>query len=214
MNVLLLIANFAIFMIPLNTGRFDYLLVQLRFDWTIKEYSNYLTAQRTCRLLGLFLLLPFLSSVARINDALVASVLTLATVAAYTLIALGQSPWMMYLSAALQFNSVVTVIIRSLCTKIVDEDEKGRVFAVVALGQALVPMVVGPALGAIYQATLSTFAGAYMLVVVALLLLVFLNSVLLWWSLRRTAAPEVTMARYEANGGASGGGGGGHGDSG
>ena len=54
---------------------------------------------------------------------------------------------MMYLSAALQFNSVVTVIIRSLCTKMVDAGEKGRVFAVVALGQALVPMVVGPALG-------------------------------------------------------------------
>ena len=101
-NVLLLIANFAIFMVPINTGRFDYLLVQLRFDWTIREYSNYLTAQRTFRLLGLFLLLPFLSSVARINDALVASVLTLATVAAYALIALGRSAWVMYLSAALQ----------------------------------------------------------------------------------------------------------------
>ena len=83
--MLLLIANFAIFMVPISTGRFDYLLVQLRFDWTIREYSNYLTAQRACRLLGLFLLLPFLSSVAKVNDALVASVLTLATVAAYAL---------------------------------------------------------------------------------------------------------------------------------
>ena len=181
-------------MVPINTGRFDYLLVQLRFDWTIREYSNYLTAQRTCRLLGLFLLLPFLSSVAKINDALVASVLTLATVAAYALIALGRSAWVMYLSAALQFNSVITVIIRSLCTKMVDEDEKGRVFAVVALGQALVPIVVGPALGAIYQATLGTFAGAYMLVVVGLLLIAFLSSVFLWWSLRRMPEAEEVAA--------------------
>ena len=89
-----------------------------------------------------------------------------------------------------QFNSVVTVIIRSLCTKMVDADEKGRVFAVVALGQALVPLVVGPALGAIYQATLSTFAGAYMLVVVGLLLVAFLSSVFLWWSLRRMPDAE------------------------
>ena len=64
---------------------------------------------------------------------------------------------MMYLSAALQFNSVVTVIIRSLCTKMVDAGEKGRVFAVVALGQALVPMVVGPALGALYQVEVLRF---------------------------------------------------------
>ena len=72
-------------------------------------------------------------------------------------IAVGRSPWMMYLSAALQFNSVVTVIIRSLCTKMVDAGEKGRVFAVVALGQALVPMVVGPALGALYQVEVLRF---------------------------------------------------------
>ena len=93
-----------------------------------------------------------------------------------------------------QFNSVVTVIIRSLCTKMVDADEKGRVFAVVALGQALVPIVVGPALGAIYQATLGTFAGAYLLVVVGLLLVAFLNSVFLWWSLRRMPAVEEVAA--------------------
>ena len=108
--MLLLIANFALFMVPLNTGRFDYLLVQLRFDWTIREYSNYLTAQRTCRLLGLFLLLPFLSSVARVSDALVAAVLTLATVAAYAIIALGRESWVMYLSAALQGTKFVKKI--------------------------------------------------------------------------------------------------------
>ena len=89
---------------------------------------------------------------------------------------------------------MVTVIIRSLCTKMVDADEKGRVFAVVALGQALVPIVVGPALGAIYQATLGTFAGAYLLVVVGLLLVAFLNSVFLWWSLRRMPAAEEVAA--------------------
>ena len=97
----------------------------------------------------------------------------------------------------LQFNSVVTVIIRSLCTKMVDADEKGRVFAVVALGQALVPLVVGPALGAIYQATLSTFAGAYMLVVVGLLLVAFLSSVFLWWKLRRVPEAEEVAADGE-----------------
>ena len=89
---------------------------------------------------------------------------------------------------------MVTVIIRSLCTKMVDADEKGRVFAVVALGQALVPIVVGPALGAIYQATLGTFAGAYLLLVVGLLLVAFLSSVFLWWSLRRMPVPEEVAA--------------------
>jgi hypothetical protein len=194
-KLLLLIANFAIFMLPLNSNRFDYLLFQLRFKWTILEYSNYLTAQRLFRMLGLFLLLPFLSRVAKVNDALVATVLTLVTTVAYLLIAIGVQDWLMYLSAALQFNSVITVIIRSQCTKTVDPDETGRVFAVVALGQALVPLAAGPLLGGLYQATIDTFAGAYMLIIVGLLAVAFLNSVYLWWALRRTTTttPHVSM---------------------
>ena len=93
--------------------------------------------------------------------------------------------WIMYLSAALQFNSVVTVIIRSQCTKSVDEDETGRVFAVVALGQCLVPLAAYPAFGLIYQATLSTFEGAYLLVVSGLLLVAFFLSVYLYLESRR-----------------------------
>ncbi len=189
-RLLLLIANFTIFMLPLNSNRFDYLLFQLRFKWTIEEYSNYLTTQRVCRSLGLFLLLPLISRVLKLNDALVASVLTLITTGAYFLIAVGMEAWMMFLSAVLQFNSVITVIIRSLCTKTVGTDEIGKVFAVVALGQALGPMISGPLLGFLYQATLDVFAGAYMMVIVGLLGVAFLNSVYIWWTQRSTPQPD------------------------
>ncbi len=216
LHVLLLVANFAIFMFPLNTSHYDYLLTQLRYDWTIVEYSDYLSVQRICRLLGLFLLLPFLSRVARIDDALTASACTLATVAAYLLIALGQEDWtgpdgswpagwIMFLSAALQFNSVITVIIRSQCTKSVDEDETGRVFAVVALGQCLVPLVAYPTFGLIYQATLSTFPGAYLLVVSGLLVIAFFTSVYLYAESRRgNLGVGISLPTSDGGGGAEG----------
>ena len=91
--VWLLVLNFAVFMFPLNTGRFDYLLVQLKYDWTIVQYSTYLSVQRVCRLLGLFLLLPFVSRVLKVDDSLTASVCTLGTIAAYFLMAVGQEEW-------------------------------------------------------------------------------------------------------------------------
>ena len=139
------------------------------------------------RLLGLFLLLPFVSRVLKVDDSLTASVCTLGTIAAYFLMAVGQeewrgpngtwqvssfccvrictlsttkdldhSPipqvgWIMYLSAALQFNSIITVIIRSQCTKYVDADETGRIFGVVALGQSIVPLVAYPMFGLVYR---------------------------------------------------------------
>ena len=40
LHVLLLMANFLLFMFPLNTSHYDYLLTQLKYDWTIVEYSG------------------------------------------------------------------------------------------------------------------------------------------------------------------------------
>ena len=158
--------------------------------------SDYLSIQRICRLLGLFLLLPFLSRVLGVDDALTSSVCTVGTVVAYLLPAVGQEDWtgpsgswppgwVMFLSAALQFNSVITVIIRSQCTKSVDPDETGRVFAVVAFGQCLVPLVAYPLYGLVYQATLSTFPGAYLVIVSALLVVAFFISVFLYSESRK-----------------------------
>ena len=67
LHVILLIINFAVFMFCLNTSHYDYLLTSLKYDWTITEYSNYLTIQRICRLLGLFLLLPLLSRILKVH---------------------------------------------------------------------------------------------------------------------------------------------------
>ena len=185
LRILLLIANFSIFMFPLNTSHFDYMLTQLKFDWTITEYSNYLSVQRIFRMLGLFVLLPICSKALKIQDGIISSSGTLITTAAYMLIALGNYAWMMYLSAALQLNSVITVIIRSQCTKSVEVTEIGRIFSVIALGQSLVPMFVVPLFGVIYKATLDTMPGAYLIIVVSLLFLAFLISLYLVWDDRR-----------------------------
>ena len=179
-KVLLLIANFAVFMFPLNTYSYDYLLTQKKFDWTITEYSVYLTIQRVCRLTGLFLLLPLLSKVLKINDCLISSVATLLTVVAYLLMACGQNDWVMYVAAVLQFNSIITVIIRSQCTKNVEPLEIGKIFSMVALAQSIVPLIAFPIFGLVYRATVDTFPGTYLVIVSFLLSLAFASSVFLY----------------------------------
>lgn len=88
--------------------------------------------------------------------------------------------WLMYLSAALQLNSMITVTIRSQCTKEVDKSEIGRIFSVVALGQAIVPLCANPLFGLIYKATLDTWLpGAYLLTLVVMLLFVFGSGILM-----------------------------------
>ena len=104
--------------------------------------------------MGLFALLPLLSRLFKLSDTIIATFGTLLTIVAYLLMAVGPSSWtlswdpswLMYISAALQFNSMITVTIRSQCTKEVEKSEIGRIFAVVALGQSIVPLISNPLL--------------------------------------------------------------------
>ena len=87
------------------------------------DFSYYLSIQRICRFVGLFLVLPFLSKILKLSDALIASIGTILTIVAYILMATGTKDWLgpddawpkgwiMYLSAVFQLNSIITVAIR------------------------------------------------------------------------------------------------------
>lgn len=171
-------------------------MILFRYDWDVEQFSQYLSVQRICRFIGLFVLLPLLSRVLHVRDSFIAAIGTILTICAYLVIAVGQKDWtgpnsnwdpgwIMFLSAAFQLNSVITVTIRSQSTKEVDKDEIGRIFSVVALGQALVPLIANPMFGGIYKATLDSFEGAYLFTVDALLVFVFASSLYMFWDERK-----------------------------
>ena len=171
-------------------------IIYFRYDWDVEQFSQYLSVQRICRFIGLFLLLPFFSRILHIKDSFIAAVGTILTMFAYLIIAIGQDDWkgpygkwdpgwIMFLSAAFQLNSVITVTIRSQSTKEVDKEEIGRIFSVVALGQALVPLIANPMFGGIYKATLDYFEGSYLFTVDVLLFFVFGSSLYMFWDEKR-----------------------------
>ena len=69
--------------------------------------------------------------------------------------------------------------IRSQCTKEVDKTEIGRIFSVVGLFQALVPLIANPLFGLIYKSTLNTLPGAYLLTIVGMLIFVLVTSLIM-----------------------------------
>ena len=98
----------------------------------------------------------------------------------YLLMAIGQRTWtglnenwdpgwVMYISAACQWNHVVNVSINSQITKMFEKYEFGQILSIVSLVQCLVPLIASPLFGLIYKATLDTFEGSYLLTVVVLL---------------------------------------------
>ncbi len=105
----------------------DYRGYKIGRGLTIVNFSMLLTCGHACvmdpRMLGLFVLLPLLSKVLHVGDSLVFTAGTASSFIAYMLIAVGTEDWrgpqgnwppgwVMYLSAALQLNSVATVAIR------------------------------------------------------------------------------------------------------
>ena len=134
--------------------------------------------------------MPILSRILKLPDAVITTLGTVLTIIAYLLMALGPSSWalswdpswLMYVSAGLQFNSIITVAIRSQCTKEVEKNEIGRVFSVVALGQAIVPLCSNPLFGLIYKATLDTWLpGTYLLCLAFMLVFVLITGLIMSW---------------------------------
>ena len=114
------------------------------------------------------------------SDPIVAIIGTISTMFGYLLMAIGQRSWtglnenwdpgwVMYISAACQWNHVVNVSINSQITKMFEKYEFGQILSIVSLVQCLVPLIASPLFGLIYKATLDTFEGSYLLIVVALL---------------------------------------------
>ncbi|XP_040576911.1 probable peptidoglycan muropeptide transporter SLC46 [Lepeophtheirus salmonis] len=186
-GVIILVLHFASMMFCLNTSHYDYLLMVNKFDWGVHDFSNFLIVTRIVRFVGLLLLLPLLSSVFHIRDEAITLFGTILTCLSYLIIALGQSSILMFVAVVFQFNSIVTVSIRSQCTKATSPEEVGKVFAVIALGQSLVPLVSNPLFGLVYRETLTTFPGAYLIIVCAFLLVACVGAAYLYNFKRRNS---------------------------
>ena len=102
------------------------------------------------------------------------------TIFSFVIMAIGQKSWtgpnenwdpgwIMFLSAAIQWNLLVNVSINSQLTKIFDKSEFGKILSIITVSQCLIPLISSPLFGLIYKATLETFEGMYLLTVVALL---------------------------------------------
>jgi len=180
--ILIFFFQFQAFMLCVNTGEYDYLMTRLKFSWQRTDFSNYLTAQRVARLVGLWVVLPLVSRFLKVADGIVVSVGCLVTTISYLILTVSTpswgGDWPVYLSAVLQFNSVTTVAIRSSMSKLVEVDEVGRMFSLVGIGQAVIALVAHSLFGVIYRWSLDWYPTIYLLPVVGALFLSFLLSLI------------------------------------
>ena len=81
-------------------------------------------------------------------------------------------------------------MVRSMVSKIVDPSEIGKIFSLVSSVDSAVPLVVSPALTAIYNATIDTFPGAFFTLISAIFLVTAANFVVVGILFKRNLGGE------------------------
>ncbi|KAG5668431.1 hypothetical protein PVAND_016371 [Polypedilum vanderplanki] len=142
-----------------------YLFTRLKFNWNEVNFGIYQTFSTVVTMSGTFLALVILSRILKIHDALIGIIASLSKIAASFVYAFAMTPFMFYFGPVTEFIHYVSFIaMRSIASKIVEQNERGRLNSLVGLIEALAPSIYAPMYSQIYTATITTFPGAFYLV--------------------------------------------------
>ena len=102
---------------------------------------------------------------------------------------------MLYAGCAIAFlDSTSTTVFRSLISKIVQPDEIGKVFSVLAIFQAMLPFLGTPLFGMLYKNTVATQPNAFVFLIIAIKGLVFFVVLIVYIEMTRSKKrPPMTQ---------------------
>ncbi len=143
-----------------NTGDhyFQYLYLRKKLEWTLVDYTMLQTAWSIISLVSQLIIVPVLSQKLAMRDSAI-SILDAATSSVQHLIyAVANQGWLLYVGDLVAFlDGTSQCVLRSIATKLTNPDETGKVLSAIAvISDRLVPLAVGPLIGTIYSATISS----------------------------------------------------------
>ncbi|XP_059483676.1 proton-coupled folate transporter [Neocloeon triangulifer] len=150
-----------------------YLYTQLKFNFDLNLYSNFRTYQSGVYVLGILVVLPLMSKLCGVPDAVAVLVGAAAHAAARVVFILAEQPYLLYVGATLSaLGPIVAPVIKSMVSKVVPLRDRGKVMALLASADNAVPLFSGVVYTQVYNATITTFPQAFFLVTIAAQLIV------------------------------------------
>ncbi|XP_064079874.1 probable peptidoglycan muropeptide transporter SLC46 [Macrobrachium nipponense] len=139
---------------------FHYLYVRKKFGWDYYAFATWSELSTPVAGIGTVFLVPILSYKYGVEDAVLCLMGTMSYMFMYIVIGTASFGWMMYLAIGLSiFSGMCFISMRGGLSKLVPKEELGAIFAVVALGETIMPIVNGPFFTFVYNATLDVFPG-------------------------------------------------------
>ncbi|XP_031621647.1 thymic stromal cotransporter homolog [Contarinia nasturtii] len=160
---------------------YTYLYTNMKFNWGISEFSNFKVFQYTSQILALFGGMPILTKLLKFKDTTIAMIGAVCFATSRIFFTFAEIPELFYVGAAISgVGPIGGAILRSMTSKTVPSSERGKVFAIFSLCDNAVLMVSSTMYSQIYNWTVGTFPGIFVLtfitqVIVFVLMLIVHN---------------------------------------
>ncbi|XP_066901544.1 probable peptidoglycan muropeptide transporter SLC46 [Halyomorpha halys] len=176
MIFILCLIGMALFTLQRDESRMIQLYTQLKFNWTVKNYSNFRTFQTASFILGLLVGIPLLQKCFHIRDTVIMMIGATSHISARIIFIITEAPEWYYVGAAVAtLGPVVAAVLRSITSKLVPQSERGKAFALLSISDTTPPLFSGYVFSQVYIHTINTpFPEAFYLVVVVSQTIVFL----------------------------------------
>lgn len=118
----------------------------------------------SCHCAGTTISVCILSSLLKIDDALIGVMSNVSKLLSSFVYAFAQFEWQIYIASVVEIISGTSFIaMRSIASKTVSSNELGKIHSVLGIVESIAPLIYSPIMTAIYSATITTMPGAFLL---------------------------------------------------
>lgn len=155
----------------------------LIFNWNVTDFSNFKTFQSSLFVLATLIGVPVMSKLLGMKDVFIIVVGAIAHASGRIVFVLANRPELFYVGAVVAaLGPVVAPVLRSMTSKLVPVEERGKVFAMLAVCDNAVPLFSGTLYSQIYNATIKTAPNSFYWLTVATQITVLLLILIIHFS--------------------------------
>lgn len=154
----------------------SFLYTQLVFKWNVADFSHFRTFQSSFFVIAMLLGVPITSKVLKMKDTWIVVIGTLSHSLARVIFSLAKKPILFYIATVVgAFGPVVAPVLRSMISKEVPSEERGKIFSILSVFDNAIPIFSGVMYSQLYNATINVMPSAiYWLTIGSQLAVMFL----------------------------------------
>lgn len=135
----------------------SFLYAQLKFKWDVNTYSNFKTFQSSTFVLAMLIGVPIMSKVMKIRDTIIVAIGAISHASGRIIFALAKIPELFYVGAGVAaLGPIVAPVLRSMTSKLVTIEERGKIFAILSVCDNAVPLFSSILYSQLYNATINS----------------------------------------------------------